>query len=91
VCRVSIRLRLVFGSLQAVCRSLFASLTPINRAAEFFGFNAVARRLSAALGPLTFGIVSAATCSGKAPVLSIIVFLVLGALVLSGLRIPVID
>lgn len=88
MCRVSILLRLVFGSLQAACRSLFASLAPIDRAAEFFGFNALAGRLSAALGPLTFSAVVAATGSEQAAVLSLIVFLVLGGLVLSGVPTP---
>jgi UMF1 family MFS transporter len=53
-------LGLIFGSLQAVFRSLYASLVPPQRAGELFGFNAVAGRLSAAVGPLIFGIASAA-------------------------------
>jgi len=53
-------LGLVFASIQAVFRSLYASLVPPAQAAELFGFNAVAGRLSAALGPLVFGLVAAA-------------------------------
>ena len=87
---IIILLGLVFGSLQAACRSLFASLTPIDRAAEFFGFNALAGRLSAALGPLTFSAVVAATGSVQAAVLSLIAFLALGGLILSGVRTPAI-
>jgi len=52
-------LGLVFASIQAVFRSLYASLVPPAQAAELFGFNAVAGRLSAALGPLVFGIAAA--------------------------------
>ena len=88
---IVILLGLVFGSLQAVCRSFFAGLIPADRAAEFFGFNAVAGRLSAALGPLTFSAIAAATGSQQAAVLSLIAFLVLGALVLSGVPIPTQD
>ncbi len=53
-------LGLVFASIQAVFRSLYASLVPSAQAAELFGFNAVAGRLSAALGPLIFGVAAAA-------------------------------
>ncbi|MBE7524431.1 MAG: MFS transporter [Burkholderiales bacterium] len=52
-------LGLVYGSIQAVFRSLYASLVPPGQAAEMFGFNAVAGRLSAALGPLVFGVAAA--------------------------------
>jgi MFS-type transporter involved in bile tolerance (Atg22 family) len=50
--------------------------------------NALAGRLSAALGPLTFSAVVVATGGEQAAVLSLIVFLVLGGLVLSGVRTP---
>jgi UMF1 family MFS transporter len=52
-------LGLVFASIQAVFRSLYASVVPVEQAAELFGFNAVAGRLSAALGPLLFGVAAA--------------------------------
>ena len=56
-------LGLVFASIQSVFRSLYGSLVPVEQAAEMFGFNAVAGRLSAALGPLIFGV--AATAFGS--------------------------
>jgi UMF1 family MFS transporter len=52
-------LGLVFASVQAVFRSLYASLVPSAQASELFGFNAVAGRLSAALGPLVYGVTAA--------------------------------
>lgn len=48
-------LGLVFSSIQAVFRSLYAGLVPLDKAAELFGFNSISGRLSAALGPLLFG------------------------------------
>lgn len=48
-------LGLVFGSLQSVFRSLYASLVEADRAAEFFGFNSLAGRVSTAAGPVIFG------------------------------------
>ena len=81
-------LGLVYGSLQAVCRSLLALLVPSAKAGEFFGFNAIAGRLSAALGPLMFGAVGAISGSETAPLLLLLAFLLAGAVVLSSLRIP---
>jgi len=83
---VVVLLGLVYGSLQAVCRSLFALLVPANQAAEMFGFNAIAGRLSAALGPLVFGAVAAASGSETAALVSLLAFLGAGAAVLGALR-----
>jgi len=56
---VVVLLGLVFAPIQASFRALYASLIPSNRAAEMFGFNVIAGRLSAAIGPLVFGAVAA--------------------------------
>jgi UMF1 family MFS transporter len=81
-------LGLVYGSLQAVCRSLFVLLVEREKSGELFGFNAVAGRLSAALGPLAFGAIAAVTGSETASLVSLLAFLIAGAVVLSSLRIP---
>ena len=46
------------GSSQSAGRALVAFLSPPDRAAEFFGLWGVATRLSAILGPLTYGVIS---------------------------------
>ena len=46
------------GSSQSAGRALVAYFSPVDRAAEFFGLWGVATRLSAVLGPLTYGAVS---------------------------------
>ena len=46
------------GSSQSAGRALVAYFSPVDRAAEFFGLWGVATRLSAVLGPLTYGLVS---------------------------------
>ena len=46
------------GSSQSAGRALVAYFSPVDRAAEFFGLWGVATRLSAVLGPLTYGVVS---------------------------------
>ena len=45
----------VFGSTQALFRSLVAQLVPSGREAEFFGFNTAASRVSASMGPVLYG------------------------------------
>jgi UMF1 family MFS transporter len=60
---VTLALGVVLGSTQSLFRSLFAGMVPLDRAAEYFGFHTLVGRASAALGPLAFGIVSAATGS----------------------------
>ena len=46
------------GSSQSAGRALVAFFSPPDRAAEFFGLWGVATRLSAILGPLTYGVIS---------------------------------
>ena len=62
---VTMALGLVLGSTQSLFRSMFAALVPVDRASEYFGFHTLMGRASAALGPLAFGIVSAATGSQR--------------------------
>jgi UMF1 family MFS transporter len=85
---VVVLLGLVYGSVQAVCRSLFALLAAREKSGELFGFNAIAGRLSAALGPLVFGAIVAATGSEAAALASLLVFLLAAAAVFSSLRVP---
>ena len=75
---------LVVGSTQALLRSHLARLVPVERAAEFFGFNALAGRFSAAIGPALFGVIAAATGSQRAAMLSVLAFFLAGAVALSG-------
>jgi UMF1 family MFS transporter len=86
---VVILLGLVYGSLQAVCRSLLALLIHSRNAAEIFGFNTVAGRLSAALGPRVFGAVPATSGSQTVGLISLLPFLIAGVAVLGLVRIPV--
>jgi UMF1 family MFS transporter len=72
----------VLGSTQALLRGMYARIVPAERAAEFFGFNALAGRISAALGPLAFAAVSTATGSSQLAILSLALFLIAGGLLL---------
>jgi MFS transporter, UMF1 family len=77
----AVLLGLVFASLQAVFRALYAAHVPTAQIAELFGFNAVAGRLSAALGPLLFG-TAAALLGASGALLLLLLPLAAGALVL---------
>jgi UMF1 family MFS transporter len=79
---IVVMLASVLGSTQALLRGMYARIVPTDRAAEFFGFNALAGRLSAALGPLTFAAVAAATGSSRVAILSLTLFLVGGGVLL---------
>ncbi|MBL8908082.1 MAG: MFS transporter [Rhizobiales bacterium] len=79
---------LVIGSSQALCRSIYARMIPPERSAEFFGFNALVGRASAVLGPISFGLVSAATGSQRPAMAFLSIFIVLGGLALALVRIP---
>ena len=73
---------LVMASTNALCRALYARLVPVERSAQFFGFNAIVGRLSAALGPATYAAVTTWTGSPVAGLLSLLAFIVAGGVVL---------
>jgi MFS transporter, UMF1 family len=74
---------LVQGASQALSRSLFASMVPRERAAEFFAFFSVFEKVTAVLGPLVFALAIRLTGSSRGGILSILLFFALGALVLA--------
>ena len=55
----------VQGGTQALSRSLFASLIPRHKSAEFFGFYGVFDKFAGILGPLLFGLTVGATGSSR--------------------------
>lgn len=73
----------VQGGTQALSRSLFASMIPPARSGEFFGFFGVIDKFSGFMGPAVFAFVSVQFGSSRLGILSIIVFFVVGAFLLS--------
>jgi MFS transporter, UMF1 family len=73
---------LVQGGSQALSRSVFASLIPKDRTAEFFGFFSVFEKFAGIFGPLLFSAAVALTHSNRAAILSVIVFFVAGGVLL---------
>jgi UMF1 family MFS transporter len=73
----------VQGGVQALSRSLFASMIPKAASGEFFAFFAIGEKFAGILGPLAFAAVIAIRGSPQDAILSIIAFFVLGALILA--------
>ena len=73
----------VMGGVQALSRSLYATMIPEDASAEFFGFFSVFSKFSAIWGPLVFSIVSHRTGSGRPAILSIVAFFVIGGVLLA--------
>lgn len=76
----------VLGGVQALSRSLYGTMIPEEASAEFFGFYSVFSKLSG-IGPLMFGIVSAATGSGRTAILSVALFFVIGFIMLASVNV----
>jgi UMF1 family MFS transporter len=74
---------LVQGGSQALSRSLFARMIPKHKSSEYFGFFAVFEKFAGIAGPLVFGASIWLFGSSRVAVLSVILFFVLGALILT--------
>jgi len=77
---------LVQGGVQALSRSLFASLIPAEQAAKFFGFYNMLGKFAAVLGPLLVGLVGVLTGSSRLGLLAVLILFVVGGFLL--LRVP---
>ncbi|MPY91106.1 MAG: MFS transporter [Luteitalea sp.] len=73
----------VQGGSQALSRSLFATMVPRHKSSEFFGFFGVFEKFASIFGPFLFAMAASLTGSSRSAVLSVILFFVAGALVLS--------
>jgi len=74
---------MVQGGSQALSRSMFGSMVPMHKSAEFFGFYDMSGKFSGIIGPFIFGIIGQLTGSSRISIISIIVFFLIGALVLA--------
>jgi UMF1 family MFS transporter len=75
---------IVLGGSQALSRSLFSSMIPRQRSAEFFGFYAISSKFSSIFGPLTFAILISLTGSNRIAILALAVFFIVGIVLLMG-------
>lgn len=77
----------VQGGSQALSRSLFGRMMPPNRSAEFFSFFSVSEKIAGTAGPLVFGLVSRLMGGSRLSIVSLIIFFVSGAFLLSKVNV----
>jgi UMF1 family MFS transporter len=74
---------MVQGGTQALSRSMFGSMSPPSKSAEFFGFYNVSSKFAGIAGPLLLGIVGQLTGTSRISILAIVIFFFVGGLVLA--------
>lgn len=74
---------IILGGSQAISRSLFASMLPLQKSAEFFGFFAISSKFASIFGPLLFAVIADLTGSSRNSILALAVFFVVGGVLLA--------
>jgi UMF1 family MFS transporter len=77
----------VQGGSQALSRSLFARMIPRHKSSEYFGFFSVFEKFSGIAGPLVFAGSVTLFGNSRAAVISLILFFILGAIVLTRVNV----
>jgi UMF1 family MFS transporter len=72
----------VQGGTQGLSRSLFGSMVPKERSAEFFGFYNISGKFAGILGPVVFGLAGQIGGTSRVGILSLVVFFAVGAALL---------
>ena len=85
---LGLALGIPIGPAQAASRSLMAAMAPPEARGAWFGLFALSGRITALFGPLALGLVTTAFHSQRAGMAVIPVFLVVGALLLTGVPSP---
>lgn len=80
----------ILGGSQAASRSLLSMMVPQEKSAQFFGFFALTGKLSMAIGPFTFGLMSQ-IFSLRTAVAGLSVFFALGLGILYFIRTPEVE
>ncbi len=73
----------VQGGTQALSRSLFSTMVPPGKSAEWFGFFSVSHRFAGIAGPLVFALVGQLTGSSRFAILTLIIFFIGGGAMLA--------
>lgn len=73
---------LVQGGTQALSRSLYASMIPKERSAEFFSFYNISGKFAGVIGPAVFGLVGQIAKNSRLGILSLVFFFVAGGILL---------
>lgn len=73
---------IVLGGTQALSRSLFSSMTPAGKEAEYFSLYEVSSSGTSFLGPLVFGLTLQLSGSYREAIVSLMIFFVVGIILL---------
>ncbi len=73
----------VQGGSQALSRSLMGRMMPKSKSAEFYSFFSISEKIAGTVGPLLFGVVSAAVGGSRLAIVSLIIFFASGGYLLS--------
>lgn len=71
------------GGIQALSRSFFTQIIPVNKSAQFFGFFNMLGKFAVVFGPVMMGTITLITGNVRYGILSVIVLFIAGALLLS--------
>jgi UMF1 family MFS transporter len=74
---------MVQGGSQALSRSLYGSMIPKSKTAEFYGFYDVSSKVAGILGPFIYATVTQFTASSRNGIIAIVFFFLAGAIILS--------
>ncbi len=77
----------VQGGSQALSRSLFGRMMPKSKSAEFFGFFSVSEKFAGIAGPFVFGIVGQMVGHSRLSIVSLIIFFIIGAILLTRVNV----
>jgi UMF1 family MFS transporter len=78
---------IVLGGSQALSRSLYSTMIPQGREAEYFSLYEISERGTSWLGPLLFGLSLQLTQSYRIALLSLVVFFIIGLVLLSRVNV----
>ena len=70
------------GGIQALSRSLYTRIIPLDKSAEFFGFYNMLGKFAAVIGPFLMGLVTVLSGNARLGILSILILFISGAAVL---------
>lgn len=80
---LAVLVAMVQGGIQGLSRSIYASMIPLGRSTEFFGFYSVSSKFAGIAGPLVFAIVGQSMNTSRYGILSLVAFFVVGGILLT--------
>lgn len=78
---------LVQGGVQSLSRSLYARIIPADKSGEFFGFYNMLGKFASVLGPMLVGVVALLSHNPRLSILSILPLFLIGAAVLTRVKV----